>query len=89
MKVLQGLQLSPALDTGSAEHYQSRPSCLEPACLITTMGNASCLHQPYLFLVQKPDQFFMPLVPKEWSGPEFNYLRHLKQREMKLYPGAH
>jgi hypothetical protein len=57
--------------------------------LITTMGNASCLHQPYLFLVQKPDQFFMPLVPKEWSGPEFNYLRHLKQREMKLYPGAH
>jgi len=57
--------------------------------IITTMGNASRLHQPYLFLVQKPDQFFMPLVPKEWSGPEFNYLRHLKERQMKLYPGAH
>jgi hypothetical protein len=26
---------------------------------------------------------------KEWSAPEFNYLRHLKERQMKLYPSAH
>ena len=56
--------------------------------IITTVGNSSSLWQPDLFLMHKPDQFFMPLVPKEWSKPEFDYLRHLKQRQVELYPKA-
>ena len=56
--------------------------------IITTIGNASCLGRSDLFLVQKPDQFFMPFLPKEWPKPELGYLRHLKQRKIHLYPNA-
>jgi hypothetical protein len=57
--------------------------------IITTVGDSSCLWQPDLFLVQKPDQFFMPFLPKEWSNQELGYLQHVKERKMQLYPNVH
>jgi hypothetical protein len=52
--------------------------------IITTMGDASCLVQPELFLVTKPDRFLMPFVPKEWPNPEVGYLRHIHQGVQRL-----
>ena len=52
--------------------------------VIITMGDSSCLFQSEHFLVNKPGQFLMPFVPKEWPNAEAGYVRHIHQGIKKL-----